>query len=63
MIYFFTVAYCSEKQPALIIFFFKLNLLVFSIKWQEKFLTHKKGVLELVKEQKFFIDSHIIHVI
>ena len=23
MIYFFTVAYCSEKQPALIIFFFQ----------------------------------------
>ena len=38
-------------------------LLVFSIKWQEKFLTHKKRVLELVKEQKFFIDSHIIHII
>ena len=35
----------------------------FFITWLEKVLTHKKGVLELAKEQKFYIDSHIILII
>ena len=64
MIYFFYGCLLLWKTTCTDQFlFFKLNLWFFSIKWQEKFLTHKKGVLELFKEQKFFTDSHIIHII
>ena len=31
--------------------------------WRDTVLIHRKGVLELVKEQQFFIDSHIILVV
>ena len=64
-LFFFTVAYSSKKTTCTYHFlFFKLNLLVFFfITWQENVLIHKKGVLELAKEQKFYIDSHIILII
>ena len=55
MSWFFKVVYSSgnENEPGTDHFmFFKLNPLVFYIIWQETVLTHKKGVLELVKEQK-----------
>ena len=54
-----------KKQPALIIFCFLNSTywFFFFITWQENVLIHKKGVLELAKEQKFYIDSHIILII
>ena len=61
---FFKVVYSSENEPVLIIFCFSNSTYrFFLIIWQEIVLTHKKGDLELVKEQQFFIESHIILII
>ena len=55
---FFKVVYSSENEPALIFCFSNLTYWFFSIAWQETVLTHKEGVLELVKEQQLFKDGH-----
>ena len=61
---FFKVVYSSENEPVLIILCFSNSTYrFFFIIWQEIVLRHKKGDLELVKEQQFFIDRHIIPII
>ena len=57
---FFTVAYYSEKQPALIIFCFSNSTYWFFYHMTWNIFDTKR---EFVKEQQFFIDSHIILII